>query len=41
MRTVSLDDKYELTDGQVYITGTQALVRAAMEQHVRDQAAGL
>ncbi len=41
MRTVSLDDKYDLADGQVYITGTQALVRAAMVQHLRDQAAGL
>ena len=41
MRTVSLDDKYALTEGLVYITGTQALVRAAMEQHVRDMAAGL
>ena len=41
MRTVSLDDKYQLMDGQVYITGTQALVRAAVEQHLRDEAAGL
>ena len=30
LRTVSLDDKYEGRDGKVYITGTQALVRAAM-----------
>ncbi len=41
MQTVSLDDKYELTDGRVYITGTQALVRAAMMQRIRDKAAGL
>jgi indolepyruvate ferredoxin oxidoreductase len=41
MRTVSLDDKYGLTDDKVFITGTQALVRAAMIQHFRDQASGL
>jgi len=41
MRTVSLDDKYGLTDNKVLITGTQALVRAAMIQHFRDQASGL
>ena len=41
MRKVSLDDKYNLMDGQVYITGTQALVRAAVEQHLQDEAAGL
>ncbi len=40
-QAVSLDDKYERRDGQVYITGTQALVRAAMMQHIRDEAAGL
>ena len=28
LRTVSLDDKYEGREGSVYITGTQALVRA-------------
>ncbi len=41
MRTVSLDDKYELLDDKVCITGTQALVRAAMMQHTRDMTAGL
>ena len=41
LRQVSLDDKYEGRDGKVYITGTQALVRAAMMQHLRDEADGL
>ena len=41
LRTVSLDDKYEGREGSVYITGTQALVRAAMMQHIRDSADGL
>ena len=40
-RFVSLNDKYERVEGEVYITGTQALVRAAVMQHRRDQAAGL
>ncbi len=38
---VTLDDKYALTEGRVYLTGTQALVRLAMEQRKRDLAAGL
>ncbi len=38
LRQVSLDDKYEGRDGKVYITGTQSLVRAAMMQHLRDEA---
>ena len=38
---VSLDDKYCLTDGEVYITGSQALVRLAMMQLVRDKDRGL
>ena len=29
-RTVSLDDKYTLRQGRVFITGTQALVRLPM-----------
>lgn len=41
LRQVSLDDKYEGREGKVYITGTQALVRAAMMQHLRDKAGGL
>ncbi len=39
--SVSLDDKYELEEGQVFITGTQALVRFPMMQRQRDAAAGL
>ncbi|GLQ06290.1 indolepyruvate ferredoxin oxidoreductase family protein [Sneathiella chinensis] len=38
---VSLDDKYELEEGQVFITGTQALVRLPIMQRQRDAAQGL
>jgi len=38
---VSLDDKYTLHQGRIFITGTQALVRLPMTQHVRDQRSGL
>jgi indolepyruvate ferredoxin oxidoreductase len=38
---VSLDDKYDLEKGQVFITGTQALVRLPIMQRQRDTAAGL
>ena len=38
---ISLDDKYELEEGQVFITGTQALVRIPIMQRQRDAAAGL
>jgi len=34
--TVTLDDKYILTEGQVYLTGIQALVRLPVDQHRRD-----
>ena len=27
LRQVTLDDKYDATEGRVYLTGTQALVR--------------
>ncbi len=37
----SLDDKYTVADGRVFLTGTQALIRLMMLQRVRDQAAGL
>ncbi len=40
-QTVTLDDKYVLETGRVYLTGTQALVRLPMMQRQRDQAAGL
>ena len=38
---VTLDDKYVLETGRVYLTGTQALVRLPMMQRQRDLAAGL
>ncbi|MGN6668210.1 MAG: indolepyruvate ferredoxin oxidoreductase family protein [Trinickia sp.] len=38
---VSLDDKYTLERGRVYISGTQALVRLPMLQKARDKKAGL
>jgi indolepyruvate ferredoxin oxidoreductase len=40
-RTVSLEDKYTLDQGRVYISGTQALVRLPMLQKARDLKAGL
>src|SRR5437868_5975492 len=41
LTTVTLDDKYALERGRVYLTGTQALVRLPMMQRQRDLAAGL
>ncbi len=40
LRQVSLDDKYDATDGRVYLTGTQALVRLPLMQRQRDLASG-
>ncbi len=40
LRNVSLDDKYTLQSGRIYITGTQALVRLPLMQHLRDKADG-
>ncbi len=37
----SLDDRYELSEGWAFLSGTQALVRLAMQQRQRDAAAGL
>src|SRR2546423_8247904 len=37
----SLDDKYTLESGRVFMTGTQALIRLMMMQRERDKAAGL
>ena len=37
----SLEDKYTLVSGRVYLTGYQALVRLLMIQKERDRAAGL
>jgi indolepyruvate ferredoxin oxidoreductase len=41
LAAVTLDDKYTLDEGRVYLTGTQALVRLPMLQRQRDLAAGL
>lgn len=41
LKTVSLDDKYALEQGRIYITGTQALARLPLVQKRRDQKAGL
>jgi indolepyruvate ferredoxin oxidoreductase len=38
---LTLDDKYVLESGRVYLTGTQALVRLPMMQRQRDLARGL
>jgi len=38
---VTLDDKFRLTEGRVFITGVQALLRVLLDQHRLDQAAGL
>jgi indolepyruvate ferredoxin oxidoreductase len=38
---VTLDDKYVLERGRIYLTGTQALVRLPLIQRRRDLAAGL
>ncbi|MCX7171119.1 MAG: indolepyruvate ferredoxin oxidoreductase family protein [Proteobacteria bacterium] len=38
---ISLDDKYTVIAGRVFLTGTQALVRLPMLQRQRDLAAGL
>ena len=38
--TVTLDDKYALTQGRAFMSGVQALVRLPMLQRVRDQQQG-
>ena len=38
---VTLDDKYTLQSGRIYLSGIQALVRLPMMQRARDRAAGL
>lgn len=38
---VTLDDKFLLNDGRVFITGVQALLRVLMDQRRLDEAAGL
>jgi indolepyruvate ferredoxin oxidoreductase len=41
LRPVSLDDKYDLTQDHVLVTGYQALIRACLMQKERDRRAGL
>lgn len=41
LAAVTLDDKYELEQGRVYLSGTQALVRLLLLQRQRDLALGL
>ncbi len=38
---VTLDDKYLATEGRVFITGVQALIRVLLDRHRLDAAAGL
>ena len=40
-RDYTLDDKYTRTEGRIYLSGVQALVRLPMMQRLRDTAAGL
>ncbi|HEX5508580.1 MAG TPA: indolepyruvate ferredoxin oxidoreductase family protein [Pseudolabrys sp.] len=41
LRAVSLDDKYDLSQSRVLVTGYQALIRACLMQKERDRRAGL
>ncbi|MBL4667345.1 MAG: hypothetical protein JKY04_08205, partial [Sneathiella sp.] len=41
LATVSLDDKYMLEKGRIFLTGIQALVRLPLMQKARDREAGL
>ncbi|MFG1391841.1 indolepyruvate ferredoxin oxidoreductase family protein [Xanthobacter agilis] len=41
LKSVSLDDKYDLAQERVFVSGTQALVRLALMQKERDRRAGL
>ncbi len=41
MHKVTLDDKYVLDTGRIFLTGVQALVRLPLMQHRRDKASGL
>ncbi|HEY7493376.1 MAG TPA: indolepyruvate ferredoxin oxidoreductase family protein, partial [Candidatus Tectomicrobia bacterium] len=38
---LTLDEKYTLTEGRIYLTGIQALVRLPLDQQRRDARAGL
>ncbi len=39
--TPTLDDRYQLETGRIFLTGVQALVRLPFDQARRDRAAGL
>src|SRR5262245_54667114 len=41
LRPVKLDDKYDLNQSHVFVTGYQALIRACLMQKERDRRAGL
>jgi len=41
LKPYQLSDCYQQTEGRVYMTGTQALVRILLNQSSRDKAAGL
>ena len=41
LAAVSLDDKYTLERGRIYLNGVQALVRLPLMQRQRDRARGL
>ena len=41
LQRVTLDDKYDLTQSRVFVTGYQALVRMCLMQKERDRRAGL
>lgn len=41
LRAVALDDKYDLSKRQIFLTGTQAIARMLLVQHERDRRAGL
>ncbi|MFK7755136.1 MAG: indolepyruvate ferredoxin oxidoreductase family protein [Sedimentitalea sp.] len=40
LRSYQLSDRYDLTQGRVFLTGTQALARIMLDQARRDRAAG-
>src|SRR5437764_15068223 len=41
LQNVTLDDKYDLGQSRVFVTGYQALIRATLMQQERDRLAGL
>jgi len=41
LKNVTLDDKYDLSQGRVFVTGYQALIHACLMQQERDRLAGL